>query len=179
MGLNRKCHFHKPHLIFFELWHKAADQGHDVAQCSLGSLIAHDYPVTKCQLAHAYQLGGNGVEQSETAAFEVHGMVISEHAEGGYHAGYFCDRCKGQSSKGHLKGSMRRWFCMHCNQDLCFACFSEGQGEEEEDGEDDEEEGDGECDVHGEETVFQEGDEQEEEEPIAEAKVYNSYYTDY
>ena len=89
---------------------KAADQGHCDA---------------KCQLAQVYQLGGIGVEKSETAAFEVHGMVISEHAEDGYQEGYFCDRCKGKSSLGHLGGSMRRWFCVHCSQDLCFECFPE------------------------------------------------------
>lgn len=89
---------------------KAADQGHCDA---------------KCQLAQVYQLGGIGVEKSETAAFEVHGMVISEHAEDGYQEGYFCDCCKGKSSLGHLGGSMRRWFCVHCSQDLCFECFPE------------------------------------------------------
>jgi hypothetical protein len=74
---------------------------------------------------------------------------------------------------------MRRWFSVHCSQDLCFACFPEGQGEEEEDDEDEEEEGDGECDVQGEETIRHEDNEQEEEDPIAEAKVYNSRYADY
>ena len=51
-----------------------------------------------------------------------HDMIVSDYSEGGYTSGYVCDKCRGQSSKGHLGGSRERWFCLKCQSDICFKC---------------------------------------------------------
>lgn len=40
---------------------------------------------------------------------------------------YFCDRCYGHSSEGHLFGSTRCWRCPDCDFDLCFQCHPEDE----------------------------------------------------
>jgi hypothetical protein len=51
-----------------------------------------------------------------------HSMHVSLHVVGPYKAGYFCDKCNASSAKGHLGGSLERWFCAKCHHDLCFEC---------------------------------------------------------
>jgi hypothetical protein len=51
-----------------------------------------------------------------------HTMQISEYSEGGYRSGYVCDKCGKRSSRGHLAGSHRRWWCQPCSADICFEC---------------------------------------------------------
>ena len=56
-----------------------------------------------------------------------HKMVLSTYdgAAGGYRTGYVCDRCFGRSSRGHLEGSKKRWFCRACWEDYCIDCVPE------------------------------------------------------
>ena len=51
-----------------------------------------------------------------------HTMVHSDYSRSGYGSGYYCDRCRGQSSQGHCGGSHMRWFCRECEADICFDC---------------------------------------------------------
>ena len=55
-----------------------------------------------------------------------HDMIVSDYSEGGYSSGYVCDKCRGQSNKGHLGGSRERWFCKECKADICFKCKPKG-----------------------------------------------------
>eukprot|EP01052_Picozoa_sp_SAG31_P021224 SAG31_NODE_1630_length_7699_cov_36.170921_1_plen_795_part_00 len=52
-------------------------------------------------------------------------MCESEYAGPGYADGYYCDRCRGASAKGHRGGSRRRWFCAQCETDVCFDCVAQ------------------------------------------------------
>jgi hypothetical protein len=52
-------------------------------------------------------------------------MEVSEYKGDGYSSGYRCDRCQGQSARGHRGGSRRRWFCKECTIDICFDCHTE------------------------------------------------------
>ena len=56
-----------------------------------------------------------------------HKMVMSSYngVAGGYRSGYFCDKCSGESSQGHLDGSRQRWFCRACCEDYCLDCVPE------------------------------------------------------
>ena len=53
-----------------------------------------------------------------------HVMEISEFSGRGYSGGYVCDipECRGKSSRGHLGGSLSRWFCQQCTYDICLKC---------------------------------------------------------